>query len=322
MTSLSSARAPLPTALQTFTYWMARPAPAAAATAGTARVPRSSSSASSSGGLVRRLSCPRTPSPSLGSRPAPEACFQVLNSVGDARGNCGQDDKGGFVSCAQRDVHCGKLQCQGGEQNPLAPHTMPVDSSFRLGGKEVTCRGAFLLPSAQLYLPNLGLVEPGTQCGPRMVCQDRRCQNTTFWELEHCLTACHGHGVCNSNHNCHCDLGWAPPSCDKPGLGGSTDSGPVQSENPDAFLLAVIFSFLLPLLPGAGLAWCYYGQPGSRLQQCLCGSRRDPMCSGPKDGPRRDHPLSSVHPMELGLMTTGEPRPLDLEISATAQQPP
>nr|XP_019589406.1 PREDICTED: disintegrin and metalloproteinase domain-containing protein 33 isoform X2 [Rhinolophus sinicus] len=215
-----------------------------------------------------------------GSRPAPEACFQVLNSVGDARGNCGQDDKGGFVSCAQRDVQCGKLQCQGGEQNPLAPHTMPVDSNFRLGSKEVTCRGAFLLPSAQLYLPNLGLVEPGTQCGPRMVCQDRRCQNTTFWELEHCLTACHGHGVCNSNHNCHCDLGWAPPSCDKPGLGGSTDSGPVQSENQDAFLLAVIFSFLLPLLPGAGLAWCYYGQPGSRLQQCLCGSRRDPMCSG------------------------------------------
>lgn len=39
---------------------------------------------------------------SPGSRPAPEACFQVLNSVGDARGNCGQDDKGGFVSCAQR----------------------------------------------------------------------------------------------------------------------------------------------------------------------------------------------------------------------------
>ncbi|XP_074173753.1 disintegrin and metalloproteinase domain-containing protein 33 isoform X2 [Rhinolophus sinicus] len=215
-----------------------------------------------------------------GSRPAPEACFQVLNSVGDARGNCGQDDKGGFVSCAQRDVQCGKLQCQGGEQNPLAPHTMPVDSNFRLGSKEVTCRGAFLLPSAQLYLPNLGLVEPGTQCGPRMVCQDRHCQNTTFWELEHCLTACHGHGVCNSNHNCHCDLGWAPPSCDKPGLGGSTDSGPVQSENQDAFLLAVIFSFLLPLLPGAGLAWCYYGQPGSWLQQCFCGSRRDPMCSG------------------------------------------
>lgn len=160
------------------------------------------------------------------------------------------------------------------------------------------------------------------------VCQDRRCRNTTFQELERCLTACHGHGVsgldcvwggglevphpmgpsfplplqvCNSNRNCHCDPGWAPPSCDKPGLGGSMESGPVQPGSAHvrgqgeqavwcacsglspalsfadhcAFLLAVIFSFLLPLLPGAGLAWCCYRQRGSHLQQYLCGSRRD-----------------------------------------------
>ncbi|KAM7125930.1 disintegrin and metalloproteinase domain-containing protein 33 isoform 2-T2 [Molossus nigricans] len=266
-----------------------------------------------------------------GSRPAPEACFHLVNSAGDAPGNCDQAEEGSYQPCAQRDAQCGKLQCQGGEQSPLAPHTMAVHSTLRLGSLEVTCKGAFLLPGAQLDLPNLGLVEPGTQCGPTMVCQDRRCQNTTFQELEHCLTACHGHGVCNSNHNCHCDPGWAPPSCDKPGLGGSVDSGPVQSENHYAFLLAVIFSFLLPLLPGAGLAWCCYRlQWRHQLQQCLCGSRRG---SGPRDGPLRDHPL------ELGPMTTGEPGPLgiiasvftapilcplppDVEISARAQRPP
>ncbi|XP_045050560.2 disintegrin and metalloproteinase domain-containing protein 33 isoform X4 [Desmodus rotundus] len=247
-----------------------------------------------------------------GSRPAPEACFHVVN--------CGRDEEGSSGPCAKRDARCGKLQCQGGERSPRAPHTMPVDSTIRLGSLEVTCRGAFLLPGTQLDLPDLGLVEPGTQCGPTMVCQDRRCQNTTFQELQRCLTTCHGHGVCNSNHNCHCDPGWAPPSCDEPGLGGSTDSGPVQPENHYAFLWAVIPSFLLPLLPGAGLAWCCYRwQRESQLQQCLCGSRRD---SGPKDGPHRHHPLGSVHPLELGTMTTGEARPLDTEISAGAQQPP
>ncbi|XP_060469468.2 disintegrin and metalloproteinase domain-containing protein 33 isoform X2 [Panthera onca] len=273
-----------------------------------------------------------------GSSPAPEACFQTVNSAGDAHGNCGQDRKGGFVPCAQRDAQCGKLQCLGGEQRPLAPHTVPVDSRVGLGSSEVTCRGVFLLPGVQLDLYDVGLVEPGTQCGPRMVCQDGSCQNTTFWELERCLTACHGHGVCNSNHNCHCAPGWAPPSCNKPGFGGSVDSGPIQPENHKAFLLVVILSFLLPLLPGASLAWCCYRQPGSRLQQCLCGSRRGPACTGPKDGPHRDPPPRSVHSMESGPAATEEPGlwetsacghnicppPIapDLKNSARAQEPP
>lgn len=68
-----------------------------------------------------------------------------------------------------RDAQCGKLQCQGGEQSPRAPYTVPVDSTILLGSLEVTCRGAFLLPGALLDLPDLGLVEPGTQCGPTMV---------------------------------------------------------------------------------------------------------------------------------------------------------
>ncbi|XP_049555190.1 disintegrin and metalloproteinase domain-containing protein 33 isoform X6 [Orcinus orca] len=215
-----------------------------------------------------------------GSRPAPEACFQVVNSAGDAHGNCGQQSDSSFVPCAQSDAQCGKLQCQGGEQSALAPHMVPVDSTVPLGSRQVTCKGALVLPGTQLDLPDLGLVESGTQCGPRMVCQERRCRNTTFRELELCLTTCHGRGVCNSNRNCHCALGWAPPFCDKPGFGGSVDSGPMQPENQDTFTLAVILSFLLPLLPGAGLAWCCCRHPELRLQQCLWGSRRDPTCSG------------------------------------------
>uniref|UniRef100_A0A2K5Q437 ADAM metallopeptidase domain 33 n=1 Tax=Cebus imitator TaxID=2715852 RepID=A0A2K5Q437_CEBIM len=222
-----------------------------------------------------------------GSHPAPEACFQVVNSVGDTHGNCGQDSEGHFLPCTERDALCGKLQCQGGKPSPLAPHMVPVNSTVHLDGHEVTCRGALALPGAKLDLLGLGLVESGTQCGPRM--------------------------VCNSNHNCHCAPGWAPPFCDKPGFGGSVDSGPVQPESRDTFLLAMLLSALLPLLPGAGLAWCYYRLPRAHLQRCSWGRRRDPACSGPKDGPHRDHPLGSIHPMELGPTATGQPWPLGPE---------
>jgi len=34
--------------------------------------------------------------------------------------------------------------------------------------------------------------------------------------------------VCNTLGLCHCDEGFAPPSCDEPGHGGSLHSGPVK----------------------------------------------------------------------------------------------
>ncbi|XP_047601209.1 disintegrin and metalloproteinase domain-containing protein 33 isoform X8 [Lutra lutra] len=275
-----------------------------------------------------------------GSSPAPEACFQIVNSAGDAHGNCGEDSKGGFVPCAQRDAQCGKLQCLGGEQRPRPPHTVPVDSTIGLGSNEVTCRGVFVLPGVQLDVLDLGLVEPGTQCGPSMVCQDRRCRNTTFWQLERCLAACHGRGVCNSNQNCHCALGWAPPFCDKQGFGGSVDSGPMQPEDHKAFLLAVMLSFVLPLLLGAGLAWCCFRCPGSRLLPCLWSLRRDAASRKPR---AQRWPKQGLPPQRCSLHGIGPsshwrapalgdscqchnmwPPPIaaDLENSARAQEPP
>lgn len=66
-----------------------------------------------------------------------------------------------------RDSQCGKLLCQGGEPNPLVPHVVTVESTVLLDGREMVCRGAFVLPDT--YQLDLGLVEPGTRCGPRMV---------------------------------------------------------------------------------------------------------------------------------------------------------
>ena len=46
--------------------------------------------------------------------------------------------------------------------------------------------------------------------------------------------------VCNNLGQCHCDVGYAPPYCDRPGNGGSEHSGPVAVLQGDYLDHAVI----------------------------------------------------------------------------------
>uniref|UniRef100_A0A3Q2WIY5 ADAM metallopeptidase domain 9a n=1 Tax=Haplochromis burtoni TaxID=8153 RepID=A0A3Q2WIY5_HAPBU len=70
-------------------------------------------------------------------------------------------------------------------------------------------------------VPDPGMVNEGTKCG------ENKCRSADVLSYDCDVhTKCHGHGVCNSNRNCHCDYGWAPPSCELSGYGGSVDSGP------------------------------------------------------------------------------------------------
>uniref|UniRef100_A0A4W5Q0N8 ADAM metallopeptidase domain 33 n=1 Tax=Hucho hucho TaxID=62062 RepID=A0A4W5Q0N8_9TELE len=194
-----------------------------------------------------------------GARPAHDACFQDVNAAGNAFGNCGKDGQGNYMKCEKSDAKCGKIQCHSAAKKPKGTNAVSIDTTIRRDGMEVKCRGAYVYTTqdGQGDLPDPGLVMTGTKCGEGKVCRDRQCQNTSFTELESCIARCQGHGACNSNGNCHCNRGWAPPFCEKPGLGGSVDCGPVQYDSQLGLVVGLLFAFLL-LLPGIIIAFfCY-----------------------------------------------------------------
>ncbi|KAF5902493.1 disintegrin and metalloproteinase domain-containing protein 33-like, partial [Clarias magur] len=191
-----------------------------------------------------------------GARPAHDACFQDVNAAGNAFGNCGKDAHGNYVKCAKSDAKCGKIQCHSAAKKPKGTNAVSIDTTIHTDGIEVKCRGTYVYSTqdGQGDLPDPGLVMTGTKCGEGKVCKDRRCQNASFTELKSCIGRCNGHGVCNSNSNCHCNRGWAPPFCDKPGLGGSVDSGPVQYDSQVGLVVGLLFAFLV-LLPAVLIAF-------------------------------------------------------------------
>uniref|UniRef100_A0A3B3V785 Disintegrin and metalloproteinase domain-containing protein 19-like n=1 Tax=Poecilia latipinna TaxID=48699 RepID=A0A3B3V785_9TELE len=194
-----------------------------------------------------------------GAQPAHDACFEDVNAAGNAFGNCGKDEHGNYKKCEKSDAKCGKIQCHSAAKKPKGTNAVSIDTTIKTGGIEVKCRGTYVYSTqdGQGDLPDPGLVMTGTKCGEGKVCRDRKCQNASFTELESCLANCHGNGVCNSNGNCHCDRGWAPPFCEKPGLGGSVDSGPVQNNNQVGLVVGLLFAFLVVLPAVLLLFYCY-----------------------------------------------------------------
>ncbi|KAJ7424302.1 hypothetical protein WISP_29278 [Willisornis vidua] len=220
-------------------------------------------------------------------------CGEVedVNMAGNTYGNCGKDSHGRYVKCDKRDAMCGKIQCQSSAKKPQGTNTVSIDTTIRFNGREVKCRGTYMYTARddEEDLSDPGLVMTGTKCGDGMVCKDRRCQNASLFELEKCVSRCNGHGVCNSNKNCHCDAGWAPPTCEKPGLGGSVDSGPVQPNGHEAALIAllVILLFLLPALMMSIYYW--YRRENSLLNKWIkeLRKRSQEACSRNKSSGRK-----------------------------------
>ncbi|XP_008321204.1 disintegrin and metalloproteinase domain-containing protein 15 isoform X2 [Cynoglossus semilaevis] len=184
------------------------------------------------------------------STSAPTICFSSVNKRGNKFGNCGQLTNGSYVPCENTDVRCGRIQCQGGRERPLLGTSAEIlTTTVHFNHSDLVCRGTFFHLGDDVSDP--ATVAPGTSCGLGKVCLDQKCQDVSVLGVDDCRRKCNGHGVCNSNKNCHCDMGWAPPDCRYSGHGGSVDSGPATSSpesDPVRVALLVVFLFILPLV--------------------------------------------------------------------------
>ncbi|KAK5870588.1 hypothetical protein PBY51_003524 [Eleginops maclovinus] len=181
------------------------------------------------------------------AKAAPDICFKDVNSKGDRFGNCGFHNYG-FKKCESRNALCGKLQCS----NVQAVTVFGIEPSIittPIGSGGAKCYGVdFMLGSD---VPDPGMVNEGSKCGDNKVCMNFECRGVEVLNYDCDVEKkCHGHGVCNSNRNCHCDHGWAAPFCELKGYGGSTDSGPTWNDKDTSLRdgLLVFFFFILPLL--------------------------------------------------------------------------
>uniref|UniRef100_A0A8D2LM28 ADAM metallopeptidase domain 9 n=1 Tax=Varanus komodoensis TaxID=61221 RepID=A0A8D2LM28_VARKO len=180
------------------------------------------------------------------AKAAPEICFSEVNSKGDRFGNCGYHGHD-YKKCSSWNAMCGKLQCENVETLPVFG-IQPAIIQSRIKGS--TCWGVdFQLGSD---VPDPGMVNEGTKCAPGKICKHSQCVDASILGYDCDIkNQCNGHGVCNSNRNCHCEPGWAPPFCSTKGYGGSVDSGPPYSGK-----------YLRQRPPGAHLPICSSGGGG------------------------------------------------------------
>ncbi|XP_054453077.1 disintegrin and metalloproteinase domain-containing protein 19 [Anoplopoma fimbria] len=245
-------------------------------------------------------------------RPAPDLCFKKVNEAGDMYGNCGKDLFGKYRSCKERDAQCGKIQCLTTAAKPLENSAVRIETTVSVGTKKIQCMGTHVYKpgqgdeEGQGDTLDPGLVMTGTKCGVDSICFNGECRNASFLRADDCNAKCHGHGLCNNNHNCHCDAGWAPPLCDQKGSGGSVNSGPVISHSNLLPVLVVLPLVLFVVLSAVGL-WCCYKHKLHPLKT----SSPPPMssCSVPADKPLTDSHVSG-HANPIFLLKKQDSDPL------------
>ncbi|KAM8972386.1 zinc metalloproteinase-disintegrin-like berythractivase [Pelodytes ibericus] len=128
-----------------------------------------------------------------GARVADNDCFNN-NLRGVNYGHCQISN---FKPCQAEDVKCGVLYCSGGANQPMITAT----------------RVSFANCKAVLY-PTI-MVENGTNCGDEKVCYNGKCISTeSAYSISQCSSKCPEHAVCDSELQCQCEEGYAPPNCE------------------------------------------------------------------------------------------------------------
>ncbi|KFO29575.1 Disintegrin and metalloproteinase domain-containing protein 22 [Fukomys damarensis] len=143
-------------------------------------------------------------------------CYEKLNIEGTEKGNCGKD-KDTWIQCNKRDVLCGYLLCTNigniprlGELDGEITSTLVVQQ-----GKTLNCSGGHVKLEEDI---DLGYVEDGTPCGPKMMCLEHRCLLMASFNFSTCLsnkegTVCSGNGLCSNELTCVCNRHWTGADC-------------------------------------------------------------------------------------------------------------
>ncbi|OCT86547.1 zinc metalloproteinase-disintegrin-like lachestatin-2 isoform X2 [Xenopus laevis] len=123
------------------------------------------------------------------------SCFD-MNTRGVIYGHCKQNGTI-YLPCAPVDIMCGVLFCINGSTSSLIYGSIVVNP---------TCKG--------LLTPE-GMVPSGAKCSDEKVCSNHQCVTTeTAYGSSGCDSKCPKNAVCDTELNCQCTKGWAPPNCD------------------------------------------------------------------------------------------------------------
>ncbi|XP_037026148.1 disintegrin and metalloproteinase domain-containing protein 12 isoform X2 [Bradysia coprophila] len=194
-----------------------------------------------------------------------EECY-IKNLEGTRHGNCGYDRLNStYRNCSREDIMCGLLQCR--HLNEILEFGMEsvalLSHSFITHKKQVIpCRTAIIDLGLQSVDP--GLTPNGAICGDGKMCIRQKCLSIVSLRASgiglDCPENCNGHGTCDNKGHCHCDNGFAPPTCSTPGHGGSGYSGPAANPNEGSGFVRIMYVFFLGVVPFLILAslFLYY----------------------------------------------------------------